>query len=357
MPGGCLDENCCALCFTNAKYFWNENMKKKESNIAIFVAAKNSGRTINDCLDSLLTLNYTNYKIFVLVADSKDNTWDIVLNKWHQNREKIEAFKMNLNLPQTYNFLIDKVDENKYSYIAFTDADCIVEKDWLNQLINTYNDPNQPIAVAGKVINPKKPDNKLQELIGRELEERYNKFPRFISRAATMNLSVKTEYAKKVRFDERLEVVQETDWGYRLTKLGKMIYTNRAIVRHRHRSTWISFFKQQFRYGEFTPLLYVKHPDRTKGDHVSTSMMMMQPFIFGLGCLFLVASLISSWFIFPSVLLFIFLVGLYFEQIISISKNMNEDMYYFTMFLTRTIAWTFGMFAGVFKLINMMVKE
>ncbi|MCM8775763.1 MAG: hypothetical protein NC930_05375, partial [Candidatus Omnitrophica bacterium] len=55
----------------------------------------------------------------------------------------------------------------------------------------------------------------------------------YISRAPDMNLCVRSKYAKKVRFDERFIWAWETDFGYRLTRLGKMKYVPDAIVYHK----------------------------------------------------------------------------------------------------------------------------
>jgi GT2 family glycosyltransferase len=323
----------------------------KEPKVAIFLSVKNSEKTLNDCINSLLALDYPNYKIFIFDAKSRDKSWDIILNKWHENREKIETFRYKMSLPQAYNFLIDKIDEREYPFIAFTDADCIVEKNWLTELMKGYDKDAKVIAVAGKVLNPKRPDNRLQELIGRELEYRYSKFSKFIPRAATMNLSVKTKFAKQTKFDERLEVVQETDWGYRLTKLGGMLYNPKAVVRHRHRATWKGYFKQQFRYGIYTPLLYLKHMNRVGGDNVSTTKMIVQPFLIGFGFLGLLFGIFFHPILIIAILLFLILIGIYQSDVFKLSKKIREEPYYYAIFFIRTVAWTLGLLVGMFKLI------
>ena len=88
-----------------------------------------------------------------------------------------------------------------------------------------------------------------------------------------MNLCVRTNFAKKVMFDDRFVWSWESDFGYRLTKLGKMKYVPSAIVYHYHRPTLIKFFRQQFNNALINIFLYWKHKDKILGDHISTTSM------------------------------------------------------------------------------------
>jgi len=50
----------------------------KEPSVTILVTVKNGANTIENCVNSLLKLNYTNYKIYVIDAFSTDGTYDIL---------------------------------------------------------------------------------------------------------------------------------------------------------------------------------------------------------------------------------------------------------------------------------------
>ena len=314
--------------------------------VTVLVTVKNAKRTIEKCIKSLLRLNYPSYQIFVTDAYSTDGTYEILKKLKRKYPRKIRLERVKGNAPTAHNYAFKKI---KTPFIAFTDADCVVDKNWLKVLISCFTSPD--IIAAGGVCKTPRGVNKLQKLIGRELEARFKRFPKYVSRLPTMNLCVRTKIAKKVKFDPRLDVAFETDWGYRLTKHGKMVYEPRAVVWHFHRSTLKSFFKQQFRYGKFVPLVYLKNPRKAVGDHISTGGMALEIIFFSLSILFLVLSFISESFfiLFPAFLSFLLLI--YLKNIVKLSRNAEEAFLYFLLFSTRTFAWTLGVLVGVLKLL------
>jgi GT2 family glycosyltransferase len=310
----------------------------KQPFVTILVTVGNNADTIAKCIDSLLALDYKNKKIYVTDAYSTDGTWEIL--KGYSKKIRLERVKG--NIAAGHNHMIRRVNTD---LIAFTDADCTVDKKWLTKLVKAISSPHV-VASAGYIRTPKGV-NKLQNVIGKELEDRFKKFPRYISRAPTMNLCVRTAAAKKVPFDERFDVAQETDWGYRLTKLGKMIYQPAAIVYHYHRATWKKFFKQQYMYAMFAPYLYVKHKRKTAGDHITKFSMIIQPFLFLFCLLFLVLSLLASALTTAAILLLIFLFAIYLRDTLRLSKSALDVVYFLAMFAVRTIAWGLGLLHGI----------
>jgi len=320
-----------------------------------------------NCIKSLLKLNYPNYRIYVTDAFSTDGTYEILKNLQKRYPRKIMLERVEGNIATAHNHMIRKV---KTQFVAMTDADCVVDKNWLKNLIAGF-DSNEIIATAGFNSTPRAV-NTLQYLIGKEFEDRFRHAPKFIPRAPTMNLCVRTRFAKQVKFDERFDVAQEVDWGYRLTKIGKMKYVPKAVVYHYHRPTWKSYFKQMFRYGMHTPLLYTKHPYYATGDYNSKPIyfreelvfvFLLFTLVFPLSFLFLSSfTLLLSFFSFnilglvsPLFTLFylsiVFLFVLYFLEAVSLTKNPKEIFLFFLMFFVRNVAWTIGLIFGIFKLI------
>src|SRR3990170_2112556 len=99
----------------------------KKPAVTVLVTVRNAKQTIEKCIKSLLGQSYSNYNIYVTDAHSEDNTWSI-LQKF---KKKIKLERIRANRPAAYNYMIKKV---KTPYIAFTDADCVVDKDWLKVL-------------------------------------------------------------------------------------------------------------------------------------------------------------------------------------------------------------------------------
>lgn len=318
---------------------------KKYPSITVLVTVKNAESTIKDCVESLLKIDYPNYNIYITDGYSKDDTFKILKELKKKNPKKIRLERVKGNIAKAHNYMIKKV---KSELIAMTDADCVVDKKWLKNLTPSFKSENI-IASVGYCSTPKNV-NKLQKLIGMELEDRFKKFQKFITRGPTMNLCVRTGIAKKVKFDERFDVAQETDWGYRLGKYGMMRYVHKAIVYHYHRPTWRSFFKQQFKYGKHMPLLYLKHKRMSTGDHISKPTMILEEFIFLFGCLFMILSIFYGILIIPMILLFLFLFILYFTDILRLTKNVADILLLFGLYLIRTVAWSVGLVFCIFEL-------
>jgi len=321
---------------------------KKFPSVTVLVTVKNAKDTIDKCIKSLLNLNYpsSKYKIFVTDAYSTDGTFEILEKLRKKNPKRIKLERIKGNIAKAHNYMIKKSNTD---FIAMTDADCVVDKNWLKNLISDFTS-NNIIATTGFCSTPDNV-NRLQRLIGMELEDRFKRAPKFVPRGPTMNLCVKTEYAKKVKFNERFDVAQETDWGYRLTKLGKMVYVPKAIVWHHHRSTWKGFFKQQFNYGRHMPLLYFKHKRMSIGDHISKLTMILQQFIFILVGLSLIISIFFNSFIILTLLLVFSLILLYSIDIFRLARKVSDGFLLFVIFVFRNVAWTTGLIFGVFDLI------
>lgn len=312
-------------------------------NVTIGVTCKNNKNTIKQCIDSLLNLNYPKsaYKIFIIDAFSNDGTYEILKSYGRKIRlEQVEG-----NIATGHNFII----KNSFTdLIALTDSDCVADKDWLKNLVEPFN--NKKINATAGIMKTPKDVNKLQELIGKELEERFKNFPEFLPRAPTANLCLRTKLAKEILFDETLDVAQETKFGFQFTqKYGLMKYVPSAIVYHYHRATWKSFFKQQYKYGKFVPKFYLKYRDKMKGDPISTgnmaaSVLYMYLFLLSLGLMLLIN---LDWRI--SLFFATIIFSIYLMDIIKITKNLNDIIYLFAVFFIRNIAWCTGILDGILR--------
>lgn len=313
--------------------------------VTVGVTCKNSKNTIERCINSLLSLNYpkNRYKIFVVDAFSNDGTYDILRS--YGKKIRLEQFKS--NIAGGHNFIIKHSNSD---IIALTDADCVADKNWLKEMVKPFE--NKEIGATTGLVKTPKNINKFQEIIGKELETRYDKFPEFVSRGPTMSLAFRTVLAKKILFDEDYAVAQETDWGYRFTKHYKMAYVPKAIVYHYHRAAWNSFFKQQFTYAKFVPLVYTKHKNRMPGDHISKPSMLFNIVNFYLAVLFLLFSLISNIFLFISIGLFLLFFASSIFEFINLKINEKYFIYFLSIFVIRTSAWCIGLLFGIKYLIR-----
>jgi len=277
---------------------------------------------------------------------------------------KIIIKKTKKNVPARYNEILKEIDSD---FIFFIDGDCSSERHCLEKLMQQVKKYPDYTGFTGNVRNPKPADSKLQELIGTELETRYDNFQEEVSKAPTMNFLVKTELVKKLKFNENLKVSYDADFSFRMVKeTGKKIkYVPDAIIYHHHRATWGKYFKQQRTYAEYLPITYINSLEHVKGDSISKPTMMIQPFLLYLTIFsFITACILPAGLsIFAVILLLISLgslVSLYRQSIEEIKKTHKEikgkeiDLY--LLHGLRTTAWCVGFIFGIINLIKYIFR-
>lgn len=276
--------------------------------------------------------------MLVVDAFSTDGTLEILKSYG----SKIKIYQVKGWPPAAYNAAMDKI---KTEYIALIDGDNVVTSDWLKKLMAGFEE-NGIVETVGFCPSPKTSPNKLQELLGRELELRYKSFGTYLQRAPTMNVAFKTELAKKIGFNEKLRVGYDTDFSYNLSRYGKIKYIPEAVVYHYHRSTWKNFIKQQFLNGVYVPVLFKKHSKGIKGDRISKPSMIIQPVLLTLG---LLTVFFSRWL---GVLFLILLSVIILYDSVRLSRNPVELVYYMAIFIIRLFGWMSGIPFGAIKLLT-----
>jgi len=310
-------------------------MNKKTT---ILVSVLNKKETVKNCIESLLNLDYSPARILIIDNESTDNSYEIL----KRFGDKIELHQMTGGYSKILNWALD---HTKTEYIALTDADCVVERDWLTKLLEGFKKEENIIATAGYCGTPKN-TSFLQKLIGIEMDNRFDNLPHYLCRAPTMNLCLKTNIARKVRFDEKQGVAVEVDFGFRLSKYGKIIYTPKAKIWHYHRNSLKNYFNQQKNQAKWGPRLVLKHKKRAVSDPITSLSMTVQIPLFTATIGFLFLSLFNRIFVYFALFSFLFLFLIYLKNIIKINPSPLYYLIFPLFFLYRTIAWTTGVIEG-----------
>ncbi|GAG20010.1 unnamed protein product, partial [marine sediment metagenome] len=146
--------------------------------------------------------------------------------------------------------------------IAFTDADCEVNRNWLKNLVKPLVEDEDIDAVGGRILS-REPCNSI-ERFGELLHDHQQalssrRYPTFI----TMNILIRKPLLLEVgMFDEDFIRGQDTDLSFRLCRMGyRVSYANEAVVYHRNEKTLRGIFKEGFTHGYWKSKFLKKHKE------------------------------------------------------------------------------------------------
>jgi GT2 family glycosyltransferase len=153
--------------------------------------------------------------------------------------------------------------------VAFTDADCIADPRWLEELVLRYANP-QIGGVGGKVEAYRHAERNLIEKFSDEHSPLVNFISgdgEFLPHLYTANASYRRLLVEQVgKFNSKIVTGEDVDLSWRIQlHTGKQLdYNENACVYHHHRSTREKLAKQYRQYGFGEILLdtiYGQYPD------------------------------------------------------------------------------------------------
>ncbi|BCO07670.1 hypothetical protein GF1_00460 [Desulfolithobacter dissulfuricans] len=206
--------------------------------VSIIIPAKNEGRYLSACLESLLALNFPDNRYEIIVADngSTDDTVAIA-----------ESFSVKVvHLPEKTTI---SAVRNSGAAVAsgdilvFLDADCTVTPDWLTQAQRYFD--REDVACFGS--SPVIPENgtwvEQTWFLARKSHEQV--FERDWQESTNMFIP-KDIFDKSGGFNEELVTCEDVDLSYRLLQFGKIISDNRIVaIHHRDPKTIKEFFQKE----------------------------------------------------------------------------------------------------------------
>jgi len=225
---------------------------------SVVICAYNAEATLHSCLESLRKLRYPNYEVLVINDGSTDGTQAIaeLFPEFrlisHENRG-LSAARNSGTLAATSNI------------VAFTDADCEVDPDWLTFLVRHLL--SEDFAAVGGPNLPPQEDQWMPEVVARSpggpthvlLTDREAEHIPGCNMAFWRSALVEVGH-----FDPTFRTAgDDVDICWRLQDSGYRIgFAAAALVWHRRRSTVSAYLSQQRGYGHAEGLLAFKHPRR-----------------------------------------------------------------------------------------------
>ena len=287
--------------------------------VSIVVATRNCEKHVRDLMESLARIVDENIEVIV-VDSSEDSTPSIVSEYDFVKLVRLE--KLGLNVARNRG-----VREATGDVIIFTDCDCIVPEKWVENILEVFRRENAHV-VGGSALNFYKGEYLITDYANEgiwSIMPIYKEkivFDKTSFRKVRLppgnNLSFKRKvFEKGYFFDEEYSGgSDEIDLLWRLCRDGfKIVVDPSVYIYHKHRTSLLELFKQEYRYGMGHYIFFKKNKDSPLAWPAAIGS-----YVFAL---FLTALLIS-YFIFPLA----FLVIGSFLSIVTIEVYFVLFLYY-----------------------------
>jgi cellulose synthase/poly-beta-1,6-N-acetylglucosamine synthase-like glycosyltransferase len=219
-----------------------------EPKISVIIPVRNEADKIEQCLKAVFAQSLKPYEVIVVDGHSHDGTVEragkfpikILFEDYHTRGGACQV----------------GVENAEGEYVAFTDADCIPDKDWLVNLVKEFD--SGIIGVGGAIKNIgegfwiRSINLACDTFLGsaNSVQGRFFKHKRFVNSISGCNSMYRRQDILKVGgFNTNLPGAEDAELNGRLLKGGKLLYLPIAVILHDHGRGVKEFAKQMFRYG------------------------------------------------------------------------------------------------------------
>lgn len=305
------------------------------SKVSVIVPVKNAEKKIIKCLDAVFTQSLFPYEVIVVDGHSTDNTvnnarnFDIVL--FYENYGTVGGARK------------IGVENAKGDYVAFTDADCIPDKDWLINLVKEFDEGI--VGVGGATVNlghgvwQESISLILNSFLGgaNSVQDRTFKNHRFVKSISGCNsIYRKLDVVEVGNYNSSLKMNEDTELNKRLLSIGKILYTPCAIIYHDQDRGLKDFIKRMYLFG------------RGRALNKLVDLQIVPPIL----------ALITVIFLFTSIKVFTFMIILYLSIVLIFDlflfKTHKKPMYLGSIpivFFLEHVFYTLGFWCGITKLL------
>ncbi|MEM3419673.1 MAG: glycosyltransferase [Nitrososphaerota archaeon] len=188
--------------------------------VSIIITTKNEEKYIENCLKSLKNQTYKNIEIILSDSCSIDKTVEIA--KKYTNKIIIE----NTNIAAGRN-LGAKIANGEI--FVFIDADAILSTNWIKEIVKSFKISNKIVGVMGYPF-PLEGSRKAEKMCKLAfLLKIFNSLKLPAVGVCAIGFAVKKETFNKIGgFYEKLNVAEDTDFFYKVSKFGKIIINTNA---------------------------------------------------------------------------------------------------------------------------------
>jgi cellulose synthase/poly-beta-1,6-N-acetylglucosamine synthase-like glycosyltransferase len=222
---------------------------------SVIVPVRNGEAMIADAISSLLAQDYPGDRHEILVVDnaSTDGTAEVIrrhpVRYLHEPRRGVSNARNR------------GIAEARGEILAFIDGDCVADRSWLRELVVPFADPEVG-CVAGELghfAGDTVTERQSTRMFGSWQRYAIGSNPPY---AITANAAYRADVLRRIgAFEPRMPRAQDVELGLRFSERSGMriAYAERAVVRHRHRTTQRGFFRQQLGWSYGAGLVAAKY--------------------------------------------------------------------------------------------------
>lgn len=223
-------------------------MHTKNPKISVVIPVKNKEGVIGKCLEAVFSQSVKPFEVIVVDGHSSDKTVEetkkFAVRIFYEDHSTVGGARQ------------VGLENANGEYVAFTDADCIPETNWLEILIKEFGD--DVIGVGGgrkntgKGIWERSIAILMNTFVGSasSVQGRLFKEKRFVKSISGCNCVYRRKTLMEIGgFNVALSVNEDTELNRRLTKIGKLLYTPSAVVLHDQSRGLKDFARRMYQFG------------------------------------------------------------------------------------------------------------
>ena len=329
------------LSLTSKGYLKLERVAEIEDypSVSIIIPVRDQPRDIIECLQSLANLNYPEDKFEVIVVDD---------GSCNNISETVSSFNIRLiRLEKSQGASVCRnigVENARGDILAFLDADCMADKNWLREIIPFFE--LEGIGAVGGFVDSyyhKGYLDRYEEVssplsMGQRILLQGDTDSNFYIPSCNMLVSRKAFMATG-GFKNGMHVGEDVDFCWRMRSRGyALLYVPLGRIAHKHRNNLFKMLRRRSEYGTSEASLYLTHRDKKKTFLVSIyaglsflsltlSILLMNPYPIGVILLLFGLNLFRK-----SGTLKKFKMVLPFKQIVYSTFRSYLSFYYFAFF-------------------------
>ncbi|MBW4646539.1 MAG: glycosyltransferase [Goleter apudmare HA4340-LM2] len=231
--------------------------------VSVVVPIYNGAADLPDLISCLLSQTYPHDRVEYLLVDNNSSDRTLTILEQAAKLHPIKIYPLSENkIQSSYAARNTGIRTAVGEFLAFTDADCRPQPQWLKSLIQPFINHEVVITVGEITGLPGK--NLLERHAEKQetLSQKHTLAHPFCSYGQTANLAIRRIVLEKVGlFRPYLTTGGDADICWRIldANIGRLEFVSDAIVQHRHRATFKELASQWRRYGRSNRYLHELH--------------------------------------------------------------------------------------------------